>query len=383
MPAAEGLETPTPEEKPVEEEAAAEEKPGEMVVSGERVMPVTEEEFREIVKSLTTDFVGVMRLSGEIDGTLYTAGLLIDKGNIIASSLENMETVEITYGDDAMSEIQTRFAGTHGDLEIFEMTEDDLDNSLQSNVNYLLSKPVKLSSLKIKIKSKMKKQEPEKKSMLSGIKSVFSKGDAEAKEERMKTLKEKRQRKVGKIGGGINLVDFARDLKLDPRKAKRFEELRKKREDAGPVVPEKIDERKAARLEELKARRRGALQGIASAVTGGGEARKDELRRQREGPEIKLEQKEEKPVKRVQEGRKIETSIDQLYELVESQGRLKLNDALAAKLKVNKTQIEEWAMILEEHNLLELRYPTIGEPEIISHKADKKGKDDSNGKAKK
>ncbi len=382
MPAAEGLETPTPEEKPVEEEAAAEEKPGEMVVSGERVMPVTEEEFREIVKSLTTDFVGVMRLSGEIDGTLYTAGLLIDKGNIIASSLENMETVEITYGDDAMSEIQTRFAGTHGDLEIFEMTEDDLDNSLQSNVNYLLSKPVKLSSLKIKIKSKMKKQEPEKKSMLSGIKSVFSKGDAEAKEERMKTLKEKRQRKVGKIGGGINLVDFARDLKLDPRKAKRFEELRKKREDAGPVVPEKIDERKAARLEELKARRRGALQGIASAVTGG-EARKDELRRQREGPEIKLEQKEEKPVKRVQEGRKIETSIDQLYELVESQGRLKLNDALAAKLKVNKTQIEEWAMILEEHNLLELRYPTIGEPEIISHKADKKGKDDSNGKAKK
>ena len=60
---------------------------------------------------------------------------------------------------------------------------------------------------------------------------------------------------------------------------------------------------------------------------------------------------------------------------------MKINESLASRLKVNKTQIEEWAMILEEHNLLELRYPTIGEPEIVSLHEEKNVKgEESDGK---
>ena len=54
-----------------------------------------------------------------------------------------------------------------------------------------------------------------------------------------------------------------------------------------------------------------------------------------------------------------------------------------ARLKVNKTQLEAWAMILEEHSLLELRYPTIGEPEVAYTASDKAAKkDDADGRKK-
>ena len=43
---------------------------------------------------------------------------------------------------------------------------------------------------------------------------------------------------------------------------------------------------------------------------------------------------------------------------------LKIDNKLARKLGVRRSQIEGWAMILEEHDLVELHYPAIGEPEI-------------------
>ncbi|MBD3388767.1 MAG: DUF2226 domain-containing protein [Candidatus Altiarchaeales archaeon] len=356
-----------------------------MVVSGDKVMPETEEEFRNVCKSLATEFVGAMRLYAELDDQAYTAGLLIDKGEIVAASFEHMDQAEVTFGDEALSEIQTEFVGTKGDLEIFEMTEDDLNESVRTNINYMLSKPVKLSTLKIKIKSRLRPEpgEKEKKSVMSGLKSVFSGGSDAAKEERRKMLKEKR--KVKKIGGGFNLIDFARNLNLDPVKAQRYAELRKTKDGGAGTGEKQVDERKSARLEELKMQRSG---GGSSPISSAGdilakEKRKDEIRRLRDAPKITLGKDGKGFNKRVEEGKKIHTNIDLLYEMVESKGRLKINEALAKKMKVSKTQIEAWAMILEEHNLLELRYPTIGEPEIISIHSDKSTKEGSDGKGKK
>lgn len=64
------------------------------------------------------------------------------------------------------------------------------------------------------------------------------------------------------------------------------------------------------------------------------------------------------------EGGKVKTSIDSLYEEVKKKKSLKLNQALAKKFGVSKTQLESWAIILEEHGLVKLHYPAIGEPEI-------------------
>ncbi|MFH1054741.1 MAG: DUF2226 domain-containing protein [Candidatus Altiarchaeota archaeon] len=380
MPKTKPEEPPAQPPAPVQKVETQEKKPDEPagVGGGEKVVPETAQELREVVKSLVTDFIGVMRLYGEAQGQSYTAGLLIDKGEIVAVSFEHMDTVELSYGDEAMKEIQSKFMGTKGDLEIYEMSEDDLNASLRDNANYMLSAPVKLSTMNIRIKSRLK-EEPEaapKGSLFSKLKGALTTQDTSVKEERKKMMRD-----LEKKEGKINLVEFARSLTIDPLKAKRFEELRKLRQGVGSQRGE-TEGRKAERLQELKLQQATAA---AVGILGGGnakEARLEEMRQARAEP-IKVEVEEKIPTQAVQEGHKVETNIDKLYSLVESQGKLRINDALAAKLKVSKTQIEEWAMILEEHGLLELKYPTMGEPEIISAHPSKNVKNEAaDGKKK-
>jgi len=57
------------------------------------------------------------------------------------------------------------------------------------------------------------------------------------------------------------------------------------------------------------------------------------------------------------------TPMDELFELVMNQGTVRLSDA-ARKFGVTEVQLEEWAKILEGHDLIELHYPAIGRPEL-------------------
>ena len=74
----------------------------------------------------------------------------------------------------------------------------------------------------------------------------------------------------------------------------------------------------------------------------------------------------------------ITTPIDRLFELVMKKGKIRIKDA-AKNFSVNKTQIEEWAKILEDHNLIEIHYPPIGESELRKMTL---GKDESKKKPK-
>ncbi|MFH0861857.1 MAG: DUF2226 domain-containing protein [Candidatus Altiarchaeota archaeon] len=352
------------------------------IQGGEKVIPATEAELKEVCESLVTDFLGVIRLFGEIQGKSYTAGLLIDKGDIIASSFEHMDTVEILYGDEALRQMQEKFCGTRGDLEIYELSEEDLNESLIKNINYLLTTPIKLSTLKIKIKTTTPPPE-ERRYMFSNLACMFNRPDPKAKEERMTVLKEMKKRRVEKLSGGLNLVDFARNLVFDPAKAKRFEELRKAMQKTAPEQGRE-DPRKAARFEELK-NQRMLLKGIIPQQGGpmSKEERIEKFKQEHKPIQALPEKLDKIPVKAVKEGKKIETNIDRFYDYVKSNGKLKLNDALSLKLKVSKTQLEAWAMILEEHSLLELRYPTIGEPEVAYNAPEKPVKtDDADGRKK-
>jgi len=372
-----------PDVQPGEPEQAA---PAQSAVTppagAEKVVPETEEELQEVCKSLVTDFIGVMRLHGEADGEFYSTALMIDKGDIIAISFENMDLASVTVGDEAYREILERFQGTKGDLEIFEMSEDDLNQSLQSNINCLLTSPAKLSALNIKIKRIQHAEEPQKKSLLSGLTSVFSQPDTSVKADWEGELKETRRRRVEKLGGMVNLLDFARGLELDSVKAKRFEEIRKAKQAMPHGNPAAVDPRKAARLEELKAKRKLklSLPGLGGAQAGGGyeAARPDQT-----SASSAQQNPDNIPVKTVQSGIRVSTGIDKLYEHVKREGKVKLNDVLASKLGINKTQIEEWAMILEEHSLLEVKYPTIGEPEISLPSGNKDGRKEAENGGKK
>ena len=63
----------------------------------------------------------------------------------------------------------------------------------------------------------------------------------------------------------------------------------------------------------------------------------------------------------------LETDIDKLYELVRDRGIVKVGDA-AKKLKIDDEQAEEWGRVLEEHNLVRLHYPPVGDPVLILKK---------------
>jgi hypothetical protein len=59
----------------------------------------------------------------------------------------------------------------------------------------------------------------------------------------------------------------------------------------------------------------------------------------------------------------LETDIDRLYKLVRKSKVVKFDDA-SAQLGKKRAEVTEWAGILEEHKLVELHYPIMGEPEI-------------------
>ena len=75
----------------------------------------------------------------------------------------------------------------------------------------------------------------------------------------------------------------------------------------------------------------------------------------------------EKKEERVRIKEHLETDIDKLYELVRDRGIVKVGDA-AKKLKIDDEQAEEWGRVLEEHNLVRLHYPPVGDPVLILKK---------------
>jgi quinol-cytochrome oxidoreductase complex cytochrome b subunit len=60
---------------------------------------------------------------------------------------------------------------------------------------------------------------------------------------------------------------------------------------------------------------------------------------------------------------KYETYFDTLYRIIEKKGKVKLS-VLATYFGIAKKRVEEWATILEEHEMLTIYYPLIGDPEI-------------------
>lgn len=57
-------------------------------------------------------------------------------------------------------------------------------------------------------------------------------------------------------------------------------------------------------------------------------------------------------------------TIDALFELVSKDGKIRVDEA-ARKLNVHQIQIEEWAKILESHDLVTLKKTHIGKSEIV------------------
>ncbi|MBN2014874.1 MAG: hypothetical protein JW778_06810 [Candidatus Altiarchaeota archaeon] len=303
---------------------------GKELPSGKPLTVKSEEEFLEKCRGLTKDFRGVLLLSGDVEGERYSASLIIDKGSIIASTFEFDGL--IMFREQAINEITGKLKGSKGILNIFEFDDEDMRLIRDTNKSAFLSSPVPLSSLGLKIKllveQWVEKQEGEGARPLK-LPELF------------------------KTRGTFNLLELARSQE-------KIKETGKKEEKIGGLEDDKLGDID--------------LRGIENLLGGGGAAvdirKLEELKRIKEERQRKIAEKlaavrkgegsKEKPT----EGKRVQTTIDKLYSLVRKYKKLRIDDKLAHTLGVNRAQIEEWAVILEEHDLIELRYPTIGEPEI-------------------
>ena len=120
--------------------------------------------------------------------------------------------------------------------------------------------------------------------------------------------------------------------------------------------------------------------------TDGGEDVSEENAIQPKSPEepekipVPEKPKEEKPKQKppqketslAEQINKLETNIDRLYRLVKERGEIKVSEA-AKIFRVGKTEIEKWGQVLQDHNLVELHYPLIGEA-VLRVKKQKKVK---------
>lgn len=283
------------------------------------ILPRDTEDFNRICTQLGS-FTGVMRFFGRNE-SLYMADLLIRKGMIKAASFEDLDKRTIVLKSGALNEIKKKLLGSVGSLDIYSMNDRDLMSVMVNNRDAILEDSIPLSSLGVRIK-------PVKKKVIAEI------------EERG----EKRRLGFGFFMKGL--------MRKEDEQREKTEELRVKKQIEGKdTKPVEIAEGKG---EEFMRK----------------EERLSELRRRRQMEEMAIREKMSKLVKDKEKkeeiitGGKVKTSIDKLLEIIRKYKKVRIDDSLAHMLNVKRSQIESWAMILEEHNLVELHYPAIGEPEI-------------------
>ena len=304
-----------------------------------------------LCQDLSKDFQGVIRLYSKTDGKKYSAALLLDKGNVIGATLEESEGGHMSFKEKALENIKSKLAGTSGDLEVYAFTDADIEAVKTQNSEVMLEKPVDFSSLQIRIRLNLNTEEQNNNEAPSSSPSI--------RERHVKV-------KQFKVGNKFSLTEFARGLP-GGIPAVKLQDIK---------IPEAQQETHKRMLPEIDMKLKlpdGNISLLSSAKT----ERLAEIKKQRQKEDLELMKRisqitGKKPVEqKIVTSCKVETTIDHLYQIVQKQGKLKIDDELSRHLGVPRPQIESWALILEEHNLVELHYPAIGEPEIRK-KEDKK-----------
>jgi hypothetical protein len=323
----------------------------EPLPEGEHVVAQTREEFIDFCESLKKDFSGVMKLYNRNEGKKYAAALLLDAGQIIGASFENIEDKTIAYKEDAIAQIKKRLSGTRGDLEAYSFSEKDAEKVKKTNQEAILKTAVPFSSLGMKIKGNIEEKQ-----------DIGSKGPSTD----FFALKAGTNVKEMRVEEGFRLTDFARKFTLGiPEMPPQKPAIQKKE------MPKADPENRPQPINEKKGLFNG-LPGIPGIQGGDSEAKNERLealKKKRQMENMNLAKRISQITQKKQEGPKketgkIETAIDKLYQLVQKYKKLKIDDELARRIGVSRSQIEGWALILEEHKLVELHYPAIGEPEI-------------------
>ncbi len=288
----------------------------------------TQEELLETCSELTKNFKGLMLLSGNLENENYSASLLIEDGVVVGATFEFKGMSH--FNKNAIDGIRSNLKGSAGKLSIFEFEGDEITKVKELNKEALLKDTVSLNTLGLKVKL-----------MIDDLKDDSS--SFEHNKRRAKSFS-------GFIGktGSLNLLEIARS----------------------PVGLNGSDNDKN-NLKEPVGIQKAFFGGVPRLGAGGPDNEKLEniqkIKKEREqklAEKVQANSKKQALHEQNPGGEKIHTTIDRLYNLLKKYKRMRIDDKLACSLGVSKVQIEEWAVILEEHSLVELRYSALGEPEI-------------------
>lgn len=342
---------------------------------GTHVKPEQIQNFYEICRTLEADFSGALRLIGVKNGQTYYSDILVDMGVIIAASFKYSDSLEILSRDYALSFIRNNLAGSSGKLDIFKFDSDEMTRAIEHNGESLLEKEIRIQDLGVKITSNIVKKKQAGVGLFSKIRSAMHQPDANKKQERIKQIKGLRD----------DVTPFSERSELDFGRVREAQAKPVAQESSvvAPLVRPDYTAPKKAVSEPVKPAKKEAGSSPVKKPAGSQELPEEKARKEVRLKRIKEERLKKitervsktddgKPVKKIVEGMKVETTIDKLYELILDKGSVRIGDEVSRKLKVPKSQIEEWAMILEEHNLVELHYPAIGEPELRKLHKEKK-----------
>ncbi|MDD5111003.1 MAG: hypothetical protein PHG85_00490 [Candidatus Altiarchaeota archaeon] len=286
-------------------------------------------------------FNGLMRMHGSIEGKAYTTELLIAEGEVVALEL-SIEGAEPVYKEAAFEQIKN-LAGSEGDLKILRFHQEDMHMTLSSNSKAVLENRIPLETFKIRIKT--------------------------APAESQQTEDEGKAGSQDRPGGQLPEQPFEENKAFDtmkkslgikevPLKQKGgfFDAMRSMLGTSGPKPRPEF---------------RGRFRLEPAAQPPQSNPKQDLIARIKERrfgmlTEKLLQKRAEQKVQEASktEGVMVETTIDKLFNLVDKRDKVKINDALAHEIGISKEKLEEWAVILEEHNLVTINYHTIGEPEI-------------------
>ncbi len=81
-------------------------------------------------------------------------------------------------------------------------------------------------------------------------------------------------------------------------------------------------------------------------------------------PGLKIIELKKQEKKSETKAKKVETEFDQFINMIKEKKEVGL-DEVEKKFNLSRQKAEEWARMLESHGLVEIKYPTFGEPKLI------------------
>ena len=172
--------------------------------------------------------------------------------------------------------------------------------------------------------------------------------DGELKKIRQEEEKEKEKEHSEKL----KLKELQRKIREDEKQRKMEEKLRQKSEKLakmGEKTKQKSIEKEKKRLEKIKKSKEKIL--MKEKALG-------KMQKSRKEIERIIKMKSSLKLKS-----RYETDFDRLLLLIEKYEKLKFSD-VAKIFGVSTDKVEEWATILEQHKILKIHYPALGEPEL-------------------